>query len=111
MIQRSCGLGGKLSQGQVVSAVCIRDLDLFKGGDPVLDLIVLGTSQACASGQCPQQAVAIVQPQVVVTASPVAGPSVIKYRRNIFGKLVPVQMTVNTAAPVATSSCSNGKCR
>lgn len=82
----------------------------------MLDLIVLNAA-ACANGQCPQtqQALTVIQqPAVVAVASAVPGKTVVKYRRNIFGRLIPVYAEVTaTVAATATASgnCAGGKCK
>jgi len=73
----------------------------------MLDLIVLGATQACATGTCPQQVVSasyvLAQPQVVAVASAVPGTTVIKYKRNLFGQLKPVYATVTSEVAVVES--------
>jgi hypothetical protein len=76
----------------------------------MLDLIVLNAAN-CASGQCPQQAVVIQQP-VVAVAQSVPGKTVVKYRRNLFGKHIPVQVQVSSeVVSASSSSCSKGRCK
>lgn len=77
----------------------------------MLDLIVLGASQACATGTCPQQVVAasyVLAPQVVSVAAAVPGTTVVKYRRNIFGQLRPYYATVTTEVAAVESKSAKG---
>lgn len=77
----------------------------------MLDLIVLNAA-ACANGQCTQPVAIIQQPGIVAVASVVPGKTVVKYRRNLFGRLVPIYAEVSaTVAITASGNCSGGKCK
>ena len=77
----------------------------------MLDLIVLNN---CASGTCPQaqQIVStsyVLAPQVVAVASVVPGKTTVQYKRNIFGRLVPVHATVTTKVSTVEAQSSEAK--
>ena len=81
----------------------------------MLDLIALN-GQACATGTCPQALVAtsyVLAPQVVAAAPALPGKTVVQYRRNLFGKLVPTYATVTAtvAATEAKGSSCKGNCK
>lgn len=81
----------------------------------MLDLIVLNGAAACANGNCPQQIMTYTYtPQVVAVASVVPGKTVVQYKRNIFGRLVPTYATVTTeiaSSEAKTAKESKGTCK
>lgn len=71
---------------------------------PQIVFYALQPIQTCQTGQCPQQ----VAPTVSVSAAtvPYDVKTVVQYRRNLFGRLVPVQATT-TSSPAKRER--NGK--
>jgi len=82
----------------------------------MLDLIVLNN---CATGTCPQvqqvvSASYVLAPQVVAVAPALPGKTTVKYRRNLFGKLVPSYATVTStvaSVEVKESKACKGNCK
>lgn len=76
----------------------------------MLDLIVLNAA-ACANGQCTQPVAIIQQPAIVAVASVVPSKTVVKYKRNLFGRLVPVYAEVSATVAATSGNCAGGKCK
>ena len=80
----------------------------------MIDYLVL---QSCQSGSCPQQVVSasyVLAPQVVAVAPALPGKTTVKYRRNLFGKLVPSYATVTStvaSVEVKESKACKGNCK
>ena len=79
----------------------------------MIDYLVL---QSCQSGSCPQAVVAtsyVLAPQVTAVAPVLPGKTVVQYKRNLFGKLVPTYATVTTkvATVEAKGSACKGNCK
>ena len=76
----------------------------------MLDLIVLN-AQACATGTCPQAVIAAtpVVATYAVAAPLLPGKTTVQYRRNLFGRLVPVQATNEFVVESATVQAKGAK--
>ena len=82
----------------------------------MLEYLILSGTQACATGTCPQ---AVIAAAPVVAAYAVAAPllpgkTTVQYRRNLFGRLVPVQATnefVVESATVQSKGAKGSSCK
>jgi hypothetical protein len=76
----------------------------------MIDYVILNA--ACANGACPPQAVVsasyVLAPQVVVAAPVLPGKTVVKYKRGLFGRLIPTYAEVTTTVAEAKAE---GKCK
>jgi hypothetical protein len=78
----------------------------------MIDYVILNS--ACANGACPPQAVVsasyVLAPQVIAAAPLLPGKTVVKYKRGLFGKLIPTYAEVTTTVAEAEAKCK-GNCK